>query len=149
MGKSITHLFLNSAKREAEAVAVTLPAILNEGGGRNNVDPEYAVGGVDYTAAVVPAESISGRCYLLVEEAFAAGTTVTVKVGGLETHSAAAVSAAGVTVSSRTDQLFVTGGDVVITLSGTTNHTVGKLKVIMDYVPYNVKNGRFSETPLV
>jgi hypothetical protein len=146
---SITSKFLNQMKRETEALAVTVPALLNEGGGRTNAAPEYVQGGVAYTAAVAPKEAITGKTYLLVEEAFPATTTVTITIGGTAVFTDAPVSSTGLTVSTVEDMLLLAGSDVSVTVSGTGDVTTGKLQVITNYTPYTVKNGRYTDVPAV
>ena len=149
MATSITTRFLNQDKRESEALTVTLPAVLDEGGGRLQSAPSYAQFGEAYTASVAPKESILGKTYLIVEEAFEALSTVTVTIGGVAMFTGVAISATGITVSAAEDALLLAGGDVVITLNvGTGDATVGKLKVVTNYTPYTVKNGRFSVVPV-
>jgi len=150
MATSITAKFLNQDKRETEALTVTLPAVLDEGGGRNQSAPTYMQGGEDYIASVGPKESIIGKSYLVVEEAFPAGALVTVSLGATVLFTGVAVSATGITISTVEDVLFLTGSDMTITVSGVTGDiTTGKLAVITNYVPYTVKNGRYSDVPLV
>jgi len=149
MATSITTKFLNPDKRESEALTVTLPAILDEGGGRLQAAPSYAQFGEDYVASVAPKESILGKSYLLVEEAFEALATVTVTIGGVALFTDVLVSSTGLTVSAAEDELLLAGGDVVITLGvGSGDATVGKLKVVTNYTPYTVKNGRYSVVPV-
>ena len=150
MAVSITGRFLNQDKREFEALAVTLPSVLNPGGGRLQAAPEYVQYGESYVASVTPAKAIGGKTYLLVEEAFPTGTTATVTVDGNDVFTDVAVDAKGLTTSTVEDFLMETGGDVVITLGGGTGDVVtGQLKVVTNYVPYTVKNGRYSDVPAV
>ena len=150
MATSITDKFLNQDKRETEALTVTLPAILDEGGGRNQSAPTYAQFGEPYVASVAPKESILGKSYLIVEEAFANTATVTVSINGVDIFTDIVIATAGLTISTVEDELFLLGGDVVITLGTLTGDaTVGKLKVVNNYTPYTIKNGRYSDVPLV
>lgn len=150
MATSITAKFLNQDKRETEALTVTLPSILEEGGGRLQSAPTYAQFGEDYIAAVAPKESVLGKSYLLVEEAFEATATATVTINGIALFTDAPVSATGLVTSTVEDELLLAGGDVVITLGTLTGDaTVGKLKVVTNYTPYTIKNGRYSDVPAV
>ena len=150
MATSITAKFLNQDKRETEALTVTLPAIIDEGGGRNQAAPVYAQFGEDYIAAVAPKEAILGKSHLVVEEAFAAAATVTVTINGIALFTDQAVAATGLFTSTVEDELLLTGGDIVITLGTLTGDAlVGKLKVVNNYTPYTVKNGRYSDAPVV
>jgi hypothetical protein len=152
MAVTITHDFLNQAKREEEALTVTLPSLLREGGGRAGVAPQYVVYGESYVASVVVKNSIATKFYAVVEEAFPTGATATINVGGTDVFVDLAVDATGATVSTTEDVYFTTGGDVTITINHATetgNVVNGKLKVVVPYIPFNVKNGRYSDVPLV
>lgn len=150
MAISITEQFLNRDKREQEALTVTLPAVLDAGGGRTRALPSYAQLGEDYIARVVAASTIATKCYLVVEEAFPADTLATVLVGGVAVFTDAPVDALGMTVSTVEDISSMGGGEVSITLSGTgTEVTAGKLKVAMSVLSYNTLNGRYTVNPQV
>ncbi|MCI4437401.1 MAG: hypothetical protein JHC33_11400 [Ignisphaera sp.] len=148
---NFTGQFLNKDKREHEAVVVTLPALLAPNGGRTNPNPTYVQVADVMRASVLPKECIIGKCYLIVEEAFPAGMTVTVTVGGTAMHSDVSVAATGITVSSAVDKLIIAGGDVDISIGHATvtgNVTTGKLRVVVDTIPYTVKNGRYAVNPV-
>ena len=148
MAVAITHDYLNQAKREAEALTVTLPSLLREGGGRAGTPPLYVQYGESYVASVVVKNSIAQKFYLVVEEAFPTGTTVDVSVGSTQVFADLAVDTTGANVSTTEDVYFPTGEDVTITVkhaSNTGNVTVGKLKVVTPYVPFDVKNGRYAD----
>jgi hypothetical protein len=152
MAVSITGKFLNQDKREYEALTVTLPSVLNPGGGRLNTPPEYVQYGETYVASVTPAKAIGGKTYLLVEEAFPTGATATITVDGQAVFTDVAVDATGLTTSSVEDFLMQTGGDVNVTIGHATETgdvVTGELKVVTNYVPYTVKNGRYSDVPAV
>jgi hypothetical protein len=152
MAVSITHDYLNQAKREEEALTVTLPSLLREGGGRAGTLPSYVQYGESYLASVVVKNSIAPKLYLVVEEAFPTGATATVTVGGTAAFTDLAVDATGANVSATEDVYFTTGGDVSITINHATetgNVNVGKLKVVVPYIPFDVKNGRYSDVPAV
>lgn len=150
MATSITAKFLNQNKRETEALTVTLPAILDEGGGRIQAAPTYTQFGEAYVAAVAPKESILGKSYLVVEEAFEATATATVTINGIAIFTDAPISSTGLLASTVEDELLLVGGDVSITLGTLSGDaTVGKLKVVSNYTPYTIKNGRYSDVPAV
>lgn len=142
--KTITNMYLNENKRYAEAVVVTLPAILNEGGGRAGSAPTYLLGGEDMVAAVIEADTIAKKVYLVVDEVLPTGITVDVTVGGVAMFTAVAVDALGLTASIVEDSHFSAKGTVVITASGTTNITTGKLRVIVDAIHPSLKNGQYA-----
>ncbi|MCI4435352.1 MAG: hypothetical protein JHC33_00895 [Ignisphaera sp.] len=148
---NISGQFLNAEKREHEAVVVTLPALLSPNGGRANPNPTYLQVADVMTANVLPKEVITGKVYLLVEEAFPAGMTATVTVGGTTTNTAVSVAAAGLTASASVDLLKANGGTVTVTINHATvtgNITTGKLRVIVDTIPYTVRNGRYAVNPV-
>jgi len=148
---NITSQYLNKDKREHEAVVVTLPAMLLTNGGRTNPNPTYVQYADANVASVVPASIITGKAYLIVEEAFPTGTTATIAGPGGTLFNAVSVAATGITVSTVVDQLALTAGNLTITLghlTSTGDITTGKLKVVLDYVPYTVKNGRYAANPV-
>jgi len=150
MATSITSAYLNQDKRETEALTITLPSVLNDGGGRLNADPTYLQSGEDYVASVIPNECIISQTYLVVDEAFPTGAKVTVSVAGTEMFKDVAVDALGLTISTETDKFMKAGGDVKITVtSGSGDVKVGKLMVISNCISYAVKNGRYSTVPAV
>lgn len=142
---NITNLFLNQDKRYAEAVVVTLPAILNEGGGRANTAPTYLQGGEAMNASVVEADTIMKKAYLVVDEVYPAGALVGVTVGGVAVFTDAPGDATGITASATEDELFVAKGDVVITVTGLTGDiTTGKARVVLDVVHPSLNNGQYA-----
>ena len=150
MAVSITGKFLNQDKREFEALTVTLPSVLVPGGGRLQSSPEYVQYGETYVASVTPAKAIGGKSYLYVEEALPSGSLATITVDGNTVFTDVDVATTGLTVSTTEDFLMTTGGDVTIVISGGTgNVTTGELKVVTNYVPFTVKNGRYSDVPAV
>lgn len=152
MATTITDKFLNQDKRETEALTVTLPAVLDEGGGRTNSLPTYVQVAEEFVAAVSPKEAVLGKSYLVVEEAFPAGMTVTVSINGTAIFTDVSVAAIGLTTSATEDVLLLTSGNVSITINHATvtgDVAVGKLKVVNNYTPYTVKNGRYSNAPTV
>lgn len=153
MSVSITTQFLNQDKRETEAITVTLPAVLDAGGGRANAPAVHAQYEETYLASVAPKESIIGKSYIVVEEAFTAATTVNVSIGGTAVFTEQLVDATGIFISATEDILLTAGGDVSINISSTADALsgdvlVGKLRVVHDYIPYNQRNGRFSAVPV-
>lgn len=142
---NITNLYLNENKRYAEAVVVTLPAILNEGGGRAGSAATYLQPGEAMNASVVEADTLAKKFYLIVDEPMPAGALAEVSVGGTVVHTAIPVDATGVTVSATEDEYFMNKGDVVITVTGVGGPiTVGKLRVIVDVVHPSLNNGQYA-----
>jgi hypothetical protein len=147
---NITGQFLNKDKREHEAIVVTVPAVIVPTSGRTNAAPQYIQANDTLTASVVPESSVLGKSYLIIEEAFPTGTTITVTGYGATLFNAVVGTATGITISTAVDKLSTTGGDVVVSiLNGTAgNILTGKVKVVLDTIPYNVKNGRYSVKPV-
>jgi hypothetical protein len=141
---NVTNKFLNENKRYREDVVVTLPAVLNEGGGRANALPTYVQGGDTHTASVVEADTIVQKAYVIVDEAFAALTTATITIGGVAFFTTVDVATVGLLVSATVDELITAKGDVVITLSGTGDHTVGKIRVVIAAEHPSLKNGQYA-----
>ena len=150
MAISITDKFLNRDKREYEAIVVTLPATLSEGGGRTKALPTYVQYGEDYLASVVPSKSVIDKAYVVIDEPYPAGTLATISLKGTAIFTDVPLETAGVVVSTTEDILVTTAGDISITLSGGTGDaTTGKIMVVANYVPFTVKNGRFADAPVV
>lgn len=147
---NVTGQFNNKEKREHEALVVTVPAVIVPTSGRTNAAPQYIQANDTATASVVPAKSIMGKAYLVIEEAFPTGTTITVTAYGFTIFSAIVATSTGLTISATVDKLMTTGGDVVVSVLNLTagNILTGKVKVVIDTIPYTVKNGRFSVNPV-
>lgn len=143
---NITGQFLNKDKREHEALVVTVPAVIEPASGRTNAAPKYIQANDTLTASVVTANSILGKSYLVIEEAFPAGTTITVTGYGATLFTAVVGTATGITTSTAVDKLATAGGDVVVSILNATPGDIltGKVRVVLDTIPYNVKNGRYS-----
>ena len=143
---NITGQFLNKDIREHESLVVTVPAVIVPTSGRTNAAPQYIQANDTLTASVVTAGSIMGKAYLVIEEAFPTGTTITVTGYGATLFNATVGTATGITVSTIVDKLMTVGGDVVVSILNATtgNILTGKVKVVIDTIPYNVKNGRYS-----
>jgi hypothetical protein len=143
---NITGQFLNKDKREHESLVVTVPAVIVPTSGRTNAAPQYIQANDTLTASIVPEKSIMGKAYLVIEEAFPAGTTITVTGYGATLFNAVVGTATGLTISTIVDKLMTTGGDVVVSILNATpgNILTGKVKVVIDTIPFNVKNGRYS-----
>ncbi len=142
---SITSLFLNQDKRESEAVVVTIPAILNEGGGRSNAQPEYVISGDAYTAAVIENDTIIQKAYVIVDEAFPTGALLNVDIAGAAHFADVDLTATGMTVSTTEDTYLANPQTVTSVISGTTGDiTTGKLRIILDTLHPELKNGRYA-----
>jgi len=96
---NLTNRYLNENKRYREDVVVTLPAVLNEGGGRNQSLPEYIQGSDDLISNVIEADTIIQKAYLIVDEAFPAGALLAVDAAGTAMFTAVDLTATGLTVT--------------------------------------------------
>ena len=142
----ITSRFLNQNKVEAEGIVVTVPAILKSGGGRSNAQPTYIQGGDAVTANVISPDTLIKGAYLQIDEAFPAGTTLTVDIAGTQYFNAIDATVAGFTVSTETNNFLKNSQTVTITVTGVTGDvTTGKARVMLDVFHPNLKNGQFAE----
>lgn len=144
---NITNRFNNPDKRYAEAVVMSVPAVINEGGGRTQADPVYTQFGDDMVANVIERDSVLKKVYLVVDEAFAATATVTVDIDGTAVFTDADAATEGLTASATEDLLVEAGAAITVTLGTLTGDaTVGSLRVVADAVSMSVKNGNYSVT---
>ena len=142
----ITSRFLNQNKVEAEGIVVTVPAILKQGGGRSNAQPTYIQGGDAVTASVISADTLIKGAYLQIDEAFPAGTTLTVDIAGVVYFNDVDGTSAGFTVSTETNNFLKNSQTVLISVEGVTGDvTTGKARVMLDVFHPNLKNGQFAE----
>ena len=142
---NITSRFTNQQKRTAEALAVTVPAILEEGGGRTQSSPVYVQGGDALTAQVIEKDTILKHVYLQIDEAFPAGAEFNVDIAGTQYFVAVPADATGFTVSTETDNMLLNPQTVTISITGVTgNVTTGLARVILDTVSVNLKNGNYA-----
>lgn len=142
---NITNRFLNENKRYAEAVVVTVPAVLNEGGGRGQADPTYYQGGDSVAAAVIEADTLIKRAYIDIEEAFPAGALIAVDIAGTNYFGNVPADASGITVSTEEDNIFRNKQTVSLTISGVTGDiTTGKARIILDCIHGSLNNGQYA-----
>ena len=142
---NITNRFLNENKRYDEAVVVTVPSVLQHGGGRSQVDPIYVQGGDDLVASVIEADSIIPKAYLLVDEAFPAGALVTVTVGGVAYFTDVFGDAIGITVSAVEDGYYADKADVTVVVSGVAGDVMtGLARVVLDTIHPSLNNGQYA-----
>ena len=142
---NITSRHLNQDKRTAEALVVTVPAIAQERGGRTLQPPLYYQFGDKLIATVLTPGTLVQKSYIVIEEAFPSGATVTVTVNGTAVFTDAAIDAKGTLVSTTEDQYVETGGTVEIVINGGTGDiTVGKLKVVSEILSTNISNGNYA-----
>ena len=142
---NITNRFLNENKRYTEAVVVTVPAILNEGGGRTQAQPTYLQGGDSMTAQVIEADTLITKAYLRVIEPFPAGALIAVDIAGSTMFTSIDGTATGVTVSSIEDLYLANTQTVTVVVTGITGDiTTGKLAVVLDTIHASLNNGQYA-----
>jgi len=141
----ITNRFLNQDKRYDEAVVVTVPAILSQGGGRSQAQPIYLQGGESVKAGVIEPDTIITGAFLIVDEAFPAGATVSVDIAGTSYFGSVDVTGTGMTVSTETNNFLAKSQTLVVVVSGVAGDiTTGKLRVVLDTIHPSLKNGQFA-----
>lgn len=149
MAKSITTQFLNQDKREAEAVTVTIPSMLVEGGGRAGTEPVYVQGDEALNAAVIEADTIMTKAYVIVDEAFPAGALLAVDIAGNNVFGNVDLTAGGLVVSTLEDLYFANTQTVSSVISGVVGDvTTGKLRIVLNTVHPSIANGRYAQGTL-
>jgi hypothetical protein len=144
---NVTNRFLNQDKRYTEAVVTTCPAMLDEGGQRTGTPPTYIKSGDAWTAATVEADTIVTKAYLIIDEAFPSGATLSVDIAGDAYFSAVAADSTGIQVSTMVDQYYKSGQTVTVGItSGTagSNVTEGLARVVFETIHPNLKNGQYA-----
>jgi len=148
MATNTTSKYLNQDKRESEAITVTLPAVSNIGGGRAQRSPVYNQFAEEYVAYVVPAGSIVQKAYVIIEEAMPAGALLEVTVGGTVVATGVLADAVAMTVAGTEDLWFPNDTNIKMVVTGGTGDILtGIAKVVVETIPYNEKNGRYSSFP--
>jgi len=136
----------NQQKRFAEAVVMTIAAQLDEGGQRLATPPTYIQGGDAVTASIVEADTVIKRAYLIVDEAFPAGTEINVDIAGTQYFVTADGTATGLLVSTSEDNLLKNGQTITVSFTGVTGDiTTGVCRVVLDTVSLSLRNGNYAE----
>ena len=142
---NITERFLNQDKRYAEDVVVTVPAVLQQGGGRSNALPVYLQGGDAVTAQVIEAGTLIKKAYLIVDEAFPTGALIQVDIAGTQYFMNGVGDTTGLTVSTEEDVWLMNSQTVTISVTGVTGDiTTGKMRVVFDVAHPDLKNGQYA-----
>lgn len=142
---NITNRFLNENKVYDEGVVVTIPSVLEQGGGRSNADPVYVQGGDSLTAQVIEKDSLIKKAYLIVDEGFPAGATLSVDVAGTAYFTGVAITSPSMVVSTVEDTLFRESQTVTCTVAGVTGDvTTGKVRIVFDTLHPLLKNGQYA-----
>ncbi len=142
--QNISSLFENNLRRVSEVGVGTLPAQLANDGDRLGQSAVYAKGGDLHNIYTIPADSFATKFFLIVDEAFDAGTTATVNtIAGTPVLIASALDLAveGPTVSSTVDQYFDVADGFSIVLN--QDVTKGKMRVIAEFISGSTNNGIF------
>jgi len=141
----ITAKFLNQNKRYSEAVVVTVPSVLSQGGGRSQAQPIYIQGGDALTAQVIEANTMIKHAYLIVDEAFPAGAAINVDIAGAQYFVAIDGTSTGMTVSTTENAWLAKNQTVTVSITGVTGDvTTGKARVVFDVVHPELANGQFA-----
>jgi len=141
----MTNRFLNQDKRYTEAVVVTVPSILKNGGGRSNALPEYLQGGDTLTARVIEPDTFISKAFVNVIEAFPAGAVADITIDGTLYFTAVDLTATGVVVSLVEDLHYWEKQNVEVVVSGITGDVLtGKLAVVFDTIHSSLKNGQYA-----
>ena len=142
---NITNRYENQQKRYAEAVVATLPSQLEEGGVRLSTPPVLAQFDDDHVISTVEPDTIVKKCYLIIDEAFPALSTITVTVGATTFHTAVDGTVVGLVASATEDVLFTAGADITITVGGGTGDiTSGLARVVLDTDSPSLNNGNYA-----
>jgi hypothetical protein len=143
----ITARFGNQDKREAAGVVVTCPAMVEEAGHRTGTPPKYITSGDAWTAQVVGPDTIGKKAYIVIDEPFPAGTTLSVDIAGTALFTDAAADAKGITVSAVEDLYFEALQTVTIgVVNGTagTQITEGVARIVLDVANPGVRTGSYA-----
>jgi len=139
---NISALFENNLRRVSEVGVSTLFAELASDGDRLGSAPIYAKGGDNHLSYNIPADSFVPKFYIIVDEAFDAGTTLDVTtIGGLVIADDLDITVAGASVGTLNDTYFPSAEGVSLVLN--QDVTKGKLRVICEYISGSTNNGVF------
>jgi len=142
---NVTNLFLNENKRYTEAVVVTIPAVLKNGGGRSQAEPVYIQGSDTLAAQVIEPDTLITKAYLNITEAFPAGALINVDIAGNAYFVGADGTLNGVVVSTIEDVHMWQKQTVSITVTGITGDVLtGKAVLILDTIHASLNNGQYA-----
>jgi hypothetical protein len=142
---NITNRYNNQDKRYAEAVVMTVPTLLEEGGVRLSTPPVYLQYGDAVTSATVEADTIIKGAYLVIDEALPAGSLVNVDIAGTSYFVGVDGTVEGLTVSAESDNLLKNGQTITVSVTGGSGDiTSGLFRVVLDVVTPSLKNGNYS-----
>ncbi len=131
---NVSALFENNLRKVSEVGVGTLCAEIGTSGDRLGQGATYAKGGDEHLIYTIPKDSIAPKFYIIVDEAFDAGTTATITTIVDDDAMFTAIDIAALThsVSPLEDTYFdaVDGFKIVLN----QDVTVGKLRVIAEYI---------------
>ena len=138
---NISALFENNLRKVSEVGVAELNAVISVSGDRLGQGDEFAKGGDKHLVYTIPADSIASKIYLIVDEAFSATTKVGIKtiVDGKVVVAALDATVKGMTVSVLVDTYFEKADGFELIL--TKDATVGKLRVVAEYISASTNNG--------
>ncbi|RLA70181.1 MAG: hypothetical protein DRG30_09485 [Epsilonproteobacteria bacterium] len=141
--QNISALFENNLRKISEVGVGTLHAALSTSGDRLGQGIVYAKGGDEHLIYTIPKDSIAPKFYVLVDEAFDAGTTATITtiVDGDAIVTSLDVATVAPTVSALVDTYFDSADGFKIVLN--QDVTVGKLRVVAEYISASTNNSIF------
>ena len=147
---NITGQFLNKEKRSHDTIVVTVPSVLVPTSGRTNAAPQYIQANDVMSAAVVEAGSVLTKAYLIIDEAFPTGTTITVTGYGQTLFTAVVATATGLTVSSVVDKYLAAGGSLTVAVLNASagNIVTGKVRLVVDTISPLIKTGSYAVIPV-
>ena len=142
---NLTNRYNNQDKRFAESVVMTIPSQLEDGGARLSTPPVYVQYDDALTAAVVEPDTIIKTAYLVIDEAFPAGSTIDVDIAGTAYFTAVDVTSSGLTVSTTSNTFLKNGQTITVSIKGGTgNVTAGVARIVLDTVSPSLKNGNYA-----
>ena len=144
---SIADRFNNRDKRYAESVVMTCPAVYDEGSPRTGSGDKTITSGDAYTAAIVEPNTIVKGAYLIIDEAFPTGATISVDIAGTSYFTDVAADSVGMTVSTLENQFLRNGQTIsVMVVNGAAGTPIaeGVARVVLDTVSTNLKNGNYA-----
>jgi len=138
---NISALFENNLRKVSEVGVATLQAMIANDGDRLGQSAVYAKGGDVHLCYTIPADSVVPKFYIIVDEAFDATTTATITtiVDGTAIATALDVATEGPVVSALEDTYFDATDGISIVLN--QDVTVGRLRVVAEYISLSTNNG--------
>ncbi len=147
---NLSSQFENNLRRVSEVGVATFPARISVNGDRLGQAAEFAKAGDLHQVYTIPADSIATKIYIIVDEVFDAGTTVTLKTiqGTAKTiKSGAVLTTKGVTVATLVDTYFDKADGISAVFS--KDVTKGSFRVVAEFISGSTNNGIYVDLPPV